>query len=79
VQGVKALRTTAKNGTIFVHVFDWPASSLELSDISPKILSAHLLANGQPLKFRQTEAGLHMDIPPQAPDSNVSVIALRTL
>jgi alpha-L-fucosidase len=79
VQGVKGLRTTAKGETIFVHVFDWPTSSLELSGIDPKVLSAHMLANGQPLKFRQTESGLHVDLPAHAPDANVSVIALRTL
>ena len=79
VQGVKGLRTTAKGETIFVHIFDWPTSSLELRGIDPKVLSAHLLANGQPLKFRQTESGLHVDLPAHATDANVSVIALRTL
>ncbi len=79
VQGMKSIRTTAKDSTIFVHVFDWPTVPLELGEIDPKILSAHLIANGQPLKFRQTEAGVQIDLPPQAPDANVSVIALRTL
>ena len=78
VQGIKGLRTTAKAGTIFVHVFDW-ATSLELRGIDPKVLSAHLLANGQPVKFKQSESGLSLDLPAQAPDANVSVIALRTL
>jgi alpha-L-fucosidase len=79
VQGAKGIRTTAKSGTIFVHVFDWPASSLEMKGVDPKILSAHLLANGQPLKFNQTESGLRIDLPARAPDGNVSVIAMRTL
>jgi len=79
VQGMKGLRTTAKDSTVFVHVFDWPTAPLELGGIDPKILSAHLIANGQPLKFRQTDAGVQIDLPPQAPDANVSVIALRTL
>ena len=79
VQGVKGLRTTAKDSTVFVHVFDWPTASLELGKIDPKILSAHLITNGQTLKFRQTEAGVQIDLPPQAPNANVSVIALRTL
>lgn len=64
---------------VFVHVFDWPASSLELKGVDPKILSAHLLANGQPLKFNQTENGLRLDLPADAPDGNVSVIAMNTL
>jgi hypothetical protein len=37
-----------------------------------------LLANGKPLTFRQTEGRLTIDIPQQAPDANVSVIALKT-
>jgi alpha-L-fucosidase len=79
VQGIKSLRTTAKDSTIFVHVFDWPTAPLELGGIDPKILSAHLIANGQPLEFRQTDAAVQINLPPQAPDANVSVIALRTL
>lgn len=79
VQGAKGIRTTAKSGTIFVHVFDWPTLSLEMKGVDPKILSAHLLANGQPLKFNQTESGLRIDLPARAPDGNVSVIAMRTL
>jgi hypothetical protein len=43
------------------------------------VISAHLLATGQPLKFRQSETGLQIELPAQAPDPNVSVIALRTL
>jgi hypothetical protein len=42
------------------------------------VLSARLLANGKPLTFRQTEGQLAIDLPPQAPDANVSVIALKT-
>ncbi len=79
VQGIKSLRTTAKENKVFVHVFDWPNSPLQVTGIGPKVLSANLLANGQPLKFRQTEGGLQIDLPPHAPDANVSVITLRTL
>jgi hypothetical protein len=38
-----------------------------------------LLANGRLLPFKQTEQGLQIDVPQDAPDKNVSVIALRTL
>jgi hypothetical protein len=41
-------------------------------------MSARLLATGQPLTFRQSEDKLQIDIPPQPPDPNVSVIALKT-
>jgi alpha-L-fucosidase len=80
IQRIPSLRTTAKGNQVFVHVFDWPPSSiLEMNGLEPKVISATLLANGQPLKFRQTEEKLQIDVPPQAPDANASVIALRTL
>ena len=78
VQGVTGLRTTANDKSIYVHVFDWPASTLEISGIDARVLSARLLANGKPLVFRQTEGKLQIDLPPQAPDLNASVIALKT-
>ncbi len=79
IQGLKEVRTTAKKGTIYVHVFDWPAARMELSGIDPAILSIHLLATGQPLKFTQMTDRVQIDVPARAPDSNVSVLALRTL
>jgi alpha-L-fucosidase len=78
IQGMAAARTTAKENKIFVHVFDWPGAHLDISGLSPKVLAARLLATGQPLKFRQTEGKLQIDLPTQAPDPNVSVIALTT-
>ena len=37
------------------------------------------LANNQPLTFQHKEHGVNIELPPQAPDPNVSVIALRTV
>jgi alpha-L-fucosidase len=78
IQGVAGLRTTANDKSIFVHVFDWKAPVCEIAGIEARVLSARLLANGQPLKFRQTEGKLQIDVPVQAPDPKVSVIALKT-
>jgi alpha-L-fucosidase len=78
VQGVAGLRTTANDKAVYVHVLDWPASTLEIAGIESRVLSARLLANGKPLMFRQTEASLQIDLPSQAPDPNASVIALKT-
>lgn len=79
IQGMTAARTTAKENKIFVHVFDWPGTPLDVSGLNPKVLAAHLHATGQPLRFRQTEGKLQIELPAQAPDPNVSVIALTTL
>jgi alpha-L-fucosidase len=79
VQGAADLRTTAKDKAIYLHIFDWPASSVcEVSGIEAKVMSARLLAQGKPLTFRQSEGKLQIDVPGQAPDANVSVIALNT-
>ncbi len=79
IQGNGAIRTTAKRETVFVHLFDWPSAALNIPGLTKKVISAHLLASGQPLKFHQSESGLQVDVPAQAPDANVSVVALRTL
>jgi alpha-L-fucosidase len=78
VQGVTSLRTTANDKSIYVHIFDWPASACEITGIEARVLSARLLANGTPLTFRQATGKLTIDVPSQAPDPNVSVIALKT-
>jgi alpha-L-fucosidase len=78
VQGVASIRTTAKDNNVFIHVFDWPSSSLEIIGIKPKVFSARLLATGQNLKFSQTEQRLNLDLPSKMPDTNVTTIALLT-
>ena len=79
VQGMASARTTAKDKKVFVHVFDWPTSALDVAGLEAKVISARLLGTGQPLNFRQSEAKLQIDLPPQAPDANVSTIAVNTL
>jgi hypothetical protein len=44
-----------------------------------KVLASRLLANNQPLRFQQTDKELSITLPPAAPDTSVSVVALRTL
>lgn len=79
VQGVASLRTTAKGKRVFVHVFDWPSATLEITGLKSKVLAAHLLVTGQSLNFRQDTAKLQIDLASHAPDPNVSTIVLYTL
>ena len=79
VQGINGIRTTAKRDTVFVHVFDWKPDGLQLTGLTRRVASAHLLATGQRLKFQQQDAGVQLELPAQAPDVNASVIALRTI
>ncbi len=78
IQGMAAYRTTAKDKSIYVHIFDWEGQSIMLPDFDSKVISARLLADGKMLPFRQTEDGLQVHLPAQAPDPNVSVVALET-
>jgi alpha-L-fucosidase len=77
VQNFQGLRTTAGSKSIYVHLFDWTPPLCALPGINERVLSARLLANGTPLKFRQTEAKVEIEIPRSAPDPDVSVIALN--
>lgn len=77
IQNVAGLRTTAGPKAIYIHVFDWTPPSLTLTGVDARILSARLLASGAPLNFRQSETRLEIEIPPAAPDPDVSVIALN--
>jgi alpha-L-fucosidase len=79
VQGIAAIRTTAKDNKIFVHVFEWPSETLTIVGLKVKVASARLLASGLALKMGQTEDKLRIELPLQPPDPNVSTIALTTL
>ena len=80
VQGESAFRMTARGTDLYVHVFDWPAEgTLRVPGLSAKVHTAYLLATGQAVKAQQTEAGVTLSLPTRAPDSAVSVVALRTM
>ncbi len=78
VQGLPHLRTTQKGTTIYAHVFDWPQGELEIKGFKGRVASATLLAGGQSITFSQAGDVLKLRVPAQAPDANVSVIALKT-
>jgi alpha-L-fucosidase len=77
IQNVEGLRTTSNGKTLFIHVFDWKPPACTLKGVDVRVASARLLANGLPLKFRQTQNQIEIDIPQTAPDPDVSVIALN--
>jgi alpha-L-fucosidase len=79
IQGLASVRTTAKGKTVYVHIFDWPGTSLELQGLKAKVVSMRLLAGGPPLEFHQSEEKIQVKLPAQAPDKGVSVVALQTI
>ncbi len=76
-------RTTQKTysgggATLYLHVWDWPASgSLLLPDVAQAPRSARVLATSSSLTATVTPQGVVVTLPPQAPDADVSVIALE--
>jgi len=73
-------RCTTKPGILYISVFHWPASgTLDLPGLQSRVKQAYLLADPghAKLKFQQTENGLTLDLPANAPDPIASVIRIN--
>ena len=78
VQGLPFGRTTQKNRDVFLHIFEWPGNSVELPSTSlPKLRSVSMLDSRASLEFRQDDQRVVIQLPAQAPDPDVTVIAMR--
>jgi alpha-L-fucosidase len=72
-------RSTRKDKTVYLHVFDWPIDGqLHVEDSIGHIAAVRLLAGGQRLTFHHDSGKLVIDTPRQAPDENDSVVAVET-
>ncbi len=70
-------KITADGGTLFLHVFDWPADGkLVVPGLKSKVTGAKLLAGGAKLDVEQGAGDVTVKVPAAAPDANDSVIAL---
>jgi alpha-L-fucosidase len=79
LQGLPFGRTTAKDGTIYLHLFDRPAGRLELSGFPGKVASVSLLAGEHACAFEQAGDHLKIDVPALPSDTIVPVLAIRTV
>lgn len=70
-------RTTAKNGTVYLHIFGWPGGEVRLSGMAGRAASVTLLAGGAALPFRQDGGTLTIRLPSSAPDPHATVLAIR--
>ena len=70
-------RCTQKDGTLYLHVFDWPADGKLLVPLLNKGSAALLTEPNKPLTTTATENGLVIDVPAKAPDEIASVIVLK--
>jgi alpha-L-fucosidase len=69
-------RSTAKGGTVYLHVFDMPKETLEVSGLHAR--SVTLLASRKPLSFTQQGGRLVIRVAGVAADPYATVIAVKT-
>jgi alpha-L-fucosidase len=72
-------RATRKGKTLYLHVFDWPKDGKLVVPLANKAVKAFLLAakaDGS-MELSTGKNGLTIQVPAQAPDKFVSVIALQ--
>ena len=80
LQGLGWCRSTARPGTVYLHVFDWPAGGeIRLPDLGAPATGATLLGDpARPeLQVARRDGGIVIAGPAQAPDAAVSVVALE--
>lgn len=72
-------KLTANGGTLYLHVFDWPADGkLTVPSLEGKVKSARLLATGEKLAMSMGDDGqLVISVPKDAPDKISSTIELE--
>ncbi|MFZ1757165.1 MAG: alpha-L-fucosidase [Caldilineaceae bacterium] len=79
VQGRDDIRTTRKDGKVYVHIFDWPADgSLRIDGLAGQ--SARLLANGASVPVAQDGSTLVLTLPaaslPNAPLNTADTVVV---
>jgi alpha-L-fucosidase len=71
-------RTTAKGDTVYLHVYDWPSSGrISLGAMPGQVSEVVLLAEDETLPFEQRGNHFAIQVPAEAPDPVISVLAIR--
>lgn len=70
-------KTTANGSTTYLHIFDWPKASLEISGVG-RVSRVSLLSRGEILSFTRNGNAVSIQLPEQAPDPNDSVLKIET-
>ena len=71
-------KVTQKGGTYYLNVFDWPAEDRIVIRYFPMVIRSVSLLSGEPLEYLHEGERLEIHLPAQAPDTPVTVIAVRT-
>jgi len=78
LQSIPFGRMTAKGKTLYLHVFDMPAGSLELSGLKAKVASIKALDGGAAVKFTQTGDKLSIPVGGIKVSPHATVLAILT-
>jgi alpha-L-fucosidase len=71
-------RTTAREGSVYLHIWDWPSSgSISLGAMPGAVSEVTLLGGHEPLTFDQHGNYFTIQVPKQPPDPIISVLAIR--
>jgi alpha-L-fucosidase len=71
-------KITAKGGTLYLHVFDWPADGrLVVPGLRSQVTSARVLATKAKISFAAQDGNVVLSLPAQAPDAIASVIEVK--
>jgi alpha-L-fucosidase len=70
--------STRKGNTLYLHVFDWPASGkLAVGGLRARVSGAHLLGGGALRTSRSNETTVSIELPAKRPDPVDTVVALE--
>jgi len=71
-------RCTTKSGKLYVIIFNWPSDGeLVLPGLASKVTKAFFLADNKSVKFNQSNVGVTLDLPKEAPDNIASVVCVE--
>ncbi len=68
---------TAKGDTVFLHLFDPAAKSLDVEGFAGDVAGVQFLATGERLNFDARDHRLHIELPPVKPDVDDTVVAVQ--
>jgi alpha-L-fucosidase len=69
---------TRKGNTLFIHVYNWPGSTVAVGGLHTKVLSARLFGTGQAVKVEQETFRVKFTgLPEHAPDELATVIEVQ--
>jgi alpha-L-fucosidase len=71
-------RCTTKPGKLYIHLFQWPGTSMELAKVNGKVAKAYFLDGHKSVKVKQQGDAVTLSLPDKAPSELDTVVVLET-